>query len=110
MATLHPSLLSSLLTTARIALYTFLTTTPLLYIAVLYLQQQQQQLLSSPSSLLDPSRTTFGRLYGSLPRNKHICLLVAHPDDEAMFFAPTLLALTHPALGNHVQIVCMSSG
>jgi N-acetylglucosaminylphosphatidylinositol deacetylase len=42
--------------------------------------------------------------------NKRICLLIAHPDDEAMFFAPTLLALTEPALGNHVKILCLSSG
>jgi N-acetylglucosaminylphosphatidylinositol deacetylase len=43
-------------------------------------------------------------------RNKRICLLIAHPDDEAMFFAPTLLALTEPKLGNHVKILCLSSG
>lgn len=43
-------------------------------------------------------------------RNKRICLLIAHPDDEAMFFAPTLLALTEPSLGNHVKILCLSSG
>jgi N-acetylglucosaminylphosphatidylinositol deacetylase len=27
-----------------------------------------------------------------------------------MFFAPTVLALTVPALGNHVKILCLSSG
>lgn len=43
-------------------------------------------------------------------RNKRILLLIAHPDDEAMFFAPTLLALTQPQLGNHVTILCLSSG
>ncbi len=43
-------------------------------------------------------------------RNKRICLLIAHPDDEAMFFAPTLLALTNPELGNHVKILSLSSG
>jgi N-acetylglucosaminylphosphatidylinositol deacetylase len=43
-------------------------------------------------------------------RNKRICLLIAHPDDEAMFFAPTLLALTRPETGNHVKILCLSSG
>jgi N-acetylglucosaminylphosphatidylinositol deacetylase len=42
--------------------------------------------------------------------NKRICLLIAHPDDEAMFFAPTVLALTEPSLGNHVKILCLSSG
>ncbi|OJD30673.1 n-acetylglucosaminyl-phosphatidylinositol de-n-acetylase [Diplodia corticola] len=41
---------------------------------------------------------------------KRIALLIAHPDDEAMFFAPTLQALTRPELGNHVKILCLSSG
>ncbi|KDN71747.1 putative GlcNAc-PI de-N-acetylase [Colletotrichum sublineola] len=43
-------------------------------------------------------------------QNKRICLLIAHPDDEAMFFAPTVLALTRPDTGNHVKILCLSSG
>lgn len=43
-------------------------------------------------------------------RNKRICLLIAHPDDEAMFFAPAILALARPDLGNHVRILCLSSG
>ncbi|KAF1921467.1 phosphatidylinositol glycan class L [Ampelomyces quisqualis] len=43
-------------------------------------------------------------------RNQRVLLLIAHPDDEAMFFAPTLLALTRPENGNHVQILCLSSG
>ncbi|KAL8691129.1 MAG: hypothetical protein Q9218_003581 [Villophora microphyllina] len=42
--------------------------------------------------------------------NKKICLLIAHPDDEAMFFSPTLLALTAPELGNHLKILCLSNG
>ncbi|OLN82710.1 N-acetylglucosaminyl-phosphatidylinositol de-N-acetylase [Colletotrichum chlorophyti] len=42
--------------------------------------------------------------------DKRICLLIAHPDDEAMFFAPTVLALTRPETGNHVKILCLSSG
>lgn len=49
---------------------------------------------------------------GSFPtlRNKKICLVIAHPDDEAMFFSPTLRALTRPELGNVVLILCFSSG
>ena len=43
-------------------------------------------------------------------RNKRICLLIAHPDDEAMFFSPTLLALTNEDSGNHVKILCLSTG
>ncbi|EXJ55727.1 hypothetical protein A1O7_08657 [Cladophialophora yegresii CBS 114405] len=43
-------------------------------------------------------------------RNKRIILLIAHPDDESMFFSPTLQALTHPSLQNHLKILCMSTG
>jgi len=55
------------------------------------------------------SSSPFSRAFPTL-YNKRICLLIAHPDDEAMFFAPTLLALTRPELGNHVKILCLSSG
>lgn len=43
-------------------------------------------------------------------QGKRILLLIAHPDDEAMFFAPALLWLTRPQLGNQVLILCLSSG
>lgn len=43
-------------------------------------------------------------------RGKRIVLLIAHPDDEAMFFSPTVLSLTRPDLGNHVKILCLSTG
>lgn len=41
---------------------------------------------------------------------KRICLLIAHPDDEAMFFSPTLLSLARPELQNRIFILCLSSG
>jgi N-acetylglucosaminylphosphatidylinositol deacetylase len=43
-------------------------------------------------------------------RNKRILLLIGHPDDEAMFFAPALIALASPESGNQVRIVCLSTG
>jgi hypothetical protein len=43
-------------------------------------------------------------------RNKRICILIAHPDDEAMFFSPAVMALAKPETGNHVKILCLSSG
>ncbi|KAH0844402.1 hypothetical protein AYO21_00871 [Fonsecaea monophora] len=46
----------------------------------------------------------------ALLRNKRIILLIAHPDDESMFFSPALQALTHPSLQNHLKILCMSTG
>jgi N-acetylglucosaminylphosphatidylinositol deacetylase len=53
-----------------------------------------------------------GVVQSSFPKlvNKRICLLIAHPDDEAMFFSPTVLALTKPDTGNHVRILCLSTG
>jgi N-acetylglucosaminylphosphatidylinositol deacetylase len=55
---------------------------------------------------------TVATVKGRFPtlKNRRICLLIAHPDDEAMFFAPALLALNDPALGNHLKILCLSSG
>ncbi|KFY25374.1 hypothetical protein V493_04685 [Pseudogymnoascus sp. VKM F-4281 (FW-2241)] len=55
---------------------------------------------------------TVATVKGRFPtlKNRRICLLIAHPDDEAMFFAPALLALTDPSLGNHLKILCLSSG
>ncbi|KAF2762646.1 LmbE-like protein [Pseudovirgaria hyperparasitica] len=43
-------------------------------------------------------------------QGKRIVLLIAHPDDEAMFFAPTVQELTRPELGNHLKILCLSTG
>ncbi|KAI9371774.1 putative deacetylase LmbE-like domain-containing protein [Aspergillus egyptiacus] len=60
-------------------------------------------------SLSSTTTSPFARSFPQL-QNKRICLLIAHPDDEAMFFAPTLLALTKPELGNHIKILCLSSG
>ncbi|TAQ84126.1 hypothetical protein B7494_g7550 [Chlorociboria aeruginascens] len=73
------------------ALYTLFALPILLFSAWLYTVQV--------------TRSKFPKL-----RNQRICLLIAHPDDEAMFFAPSLLALTDPELGNHVKILCLSSG
>ncbi|RVD86494.1 uncharacterized protein DFL_004767 [Arthrobotrys flagrans] len=42
--------------------------------------------------------------------NRNIALLIAHPDDEAMFFSPTIRSLVSPSLQNTVQIICFSIG
>ncbi|KAG5365803.1 putative N-acetylglucosaminyl-phosphatidylinositol de-N-acetylase [Yarrowia sp. B02] len=39
-----------------------------------------------------------------------ITLLIAHPDDEAMFFGPTLDLLTRDDHKNSVSILCLSTG
>lgn len=51
------------------------------------------------------SRAQFPSLHAA-----RILLLIAHPDDEAMFFAPTVQALCRPGQGNHVKILCLSTG
>lgn len=43
-------------------------------------------------------------------QNKNIVLLIGHPDDEAMFFGPSLIALASPKSGNRVKIICLSNG
>jgi N-acetylglucosaminylphosphatidylinositol deacetylase len=42
--------------------------------------------------------------------NKNIVLVTAHPDDEVMFFGPTLTGLMEPSLNNTVSILCLSTG
>lgn len=37
----------------------------------------------------------------------NVLLLTAHPDDECMFFGPTLQALRHPT---RVHVLCLSTG
>nr|AGE95113.1 hypothetical protein ECU08_0300 [Encephalitozoon cuniculi] len=45
------------------------------------------------------------RLRGSLLLPGRYLLLIAHPDDESMFFAPSLLSL-----GGDIDILCLSNG
>lgn len=43
-----------------------------------------------------------------LDKSVKVLLVIAHPDDEVMFFTPALLTLIET--GHHVSILCMSSG
>ncbi|EFO95785.1 hypothetical protein CRE_13998 [Caenorhabditis remanei] len=43
-----------------------------------------------------------------LAPKSRILLLIAHPDDETMFFSPTIRALTHA--GHRVFVLCVSNG
>lgn len=40
--------------------------------------------------------------------NKNICILIAHPDDEVMFFGPIIRSLSK--IRNRIFILCMTSG
>jgi N-acetylglucosaminylphosphatidylinositol deacetylase len=42
--------------------------------------------------------------------NTNITLVIAHPDDEVMFFGPTLNRIAHPRNNNSLSIVCLSTG
>ncbi|CDK25921.1 unnamed protein product [Kuraishia capsulata CBS 1993] len=42
--------------------------------------------------------------------NTNILVVIAHPDDEVMFFAPSILELSKPDYGNTVIMLCFSSG
>ena len=44
----------------------------------------------------------------SLSSRKNILILTAHPDDECMFFTPTILNLRND--GHRVYVVCFSKG
>lgn len=43
-------------------------------------------------------------------RNSTVYFVIGHPDDEVMFFSPSLVELSKPKHGNHVRLVCFSRG
>ena len=42
--------------------------------------------------------------------DRNILLVIAHPDDEVMFFGPTLVGITNATSNNHVRVLCLSNG
>lgn len=60
----------------------------------------QQQSSSAPTLTQLPSTL----------QNKKIQILIAHPDDEVMFFAPSILELAKPHHGNLLHLTCFSVG
>lgn len=42
--------------------------------------------------------------------NSEIYFVIAHPDDEVMFFLPSLIELTRPNYHNNVHLLCLSVG
>lgn len=43
-------------------------------------------------------------------RNSTVYFVIGHPDDEVMFFSPSLVEISKPKHGNHVRLVCFSRG
>eukprot|EP00249_Psilotum_nudum_P012053 c23557_g1_i2 orf=407-1210(+) len=70
-------------------------------------------LWASSVSILAFSRSPLSRPFLSNPVNeqgkKTVLLVVAHPDDESMFFSPTLLSLSLLDQYN-VRVLCLSTG
>ncbi|KAG0291553.1 N-acetylglucosaminyl-phosphatidylinositol de-N-acetylase [Linnemannia gamsii] len=60
------------------------------------------------------SIAAYGFFHGRFLKNPitrtSILLAIAHPDDEVMFFGPTLAELSRPEHGNIIHVLCMSSG
>ena len=50
-----------------------------------------------------------GKTSNSIREIGRVLLITAHPDDECMFFAPTILALTRVA-PEDVYLLCLSNG
>lgn len=46
----------------------------------------------------------------SIIRNSTIYYVIGHPDDEVMFFAPSILELNKPAYNNTLKLLCLSVG
>jgi N-acetylglucosaminylphosphatidylinositol deacetylase len=61
--------------------------------------------------LFSPLHSNPAFLHSESPgQSPRILLLTAHPDDEAMFFAPTLLALSTHEPPINVYSLCLSTG
>lgn len=65
-------------------------------------------------ALVIASISAYGFFHGRFLKNPitrtSILLTIAHPDDEVMFFGPTLAELSRPEHGNTIHVLCMSSG
>lgn len=47
---------------------------------------------------------------GPFLRHQNIVLIMAHPDDDAIFFPACLEEITKPEYGNRVRYLCLSTG
>ena len=55
--------------------------------------------------LSSPSQNTSG---SSSEKNRKVLLVIAHPDDEVMFFTPVLLTLMES--NSQITVLCLSNG
>lgn len=81
-----------------IALYVFLTV--LIYLIAVYRRGKRRE---EDNERLGRDRA------GRAEKTRTVLLVIAHPDDECMFFAPSILAL-NSNLSTSVHILCLSNG
>ena len=43
-------------------------------------------------------------------KSQNFCILIAHPDDEVLFFGPTILNLLKQERRNRLHVLCLSNG
>ncbi|XP_024992378.1 probable N-acetylglucosaminyl-phosphatidylinositol de-N-acetylase isoform X1 [Cynara cardunculus var. scolymus] len=55
-----------------------------------------------------PYQSSFANNAAGSLQKKNVLLVIAHPDDESMFFSPTINQLT--SRGHNMHILCMSTG
>nr|CAJ86242.1 H0402C08.18 [Oryza sativa] len=66
------------------------------------------RVLSSSSPACLPANSTFLSPPRGDRMSRNVLLVLAHPDDESMFFAPTILFLK--SKGHSIHILCLSQG
>ncbi|CAD6341845.1 unnamed protein product [Miscanthus lutarioriparius] len=74
--------------------------------AVLLWANSLGRILSYPAPSCVPPSLQFMPPLRDDRRSRNVLLVVAHPDDESMFFAPTILFLK--SKGHNIHILCMS--
>ncbi|XP_048559981.1 probable N-acetylglucosaminyl-phosphatidylinositol de-N-acetylase isoform X2 [Triticum urartu] len=66
------------------------------------------RILSSPAPYCLPPSPRFSPPLHGDRRSRNVLLVLAHPDDESMFFTPTILFLE--SKGHKLHVLCMSLG
>lgn len=64
--------------------------------------------VASLCKILNSSRSQSNAAFLTTGDKKNVLLVIAHPDDESMFFSPTINYLT--SRRHNLHILCMSNG
>ncbi|ODV64208.1 N-acetylglucosaminylphosphatidylinositol deacetylase [Ascoidea rubescens DSM 1968] len=86
-------------------LWIFLSTT----LPAIISSSNQPILKLTTNRRLDAAQLSINSIPSSL-RNASIYLVIAHPDDEVMFFSPSIIELNKKIYNNTLNIICFSNG